>query len=121
MATGIDVSGAKYPRKFRGKTIKPPEGKSLVKIFKEDAIDRQAIYWEHEGNRAIRVGDWKLVAKGRNGKWELYDLKNDRVEMNDLSKKHPEKTKKLQAMWQSYAERTGVIPWPESRKKNKKK
>ena len=121
MATCIDVSGAKYPKEFRGKTIKPLEGKSLIKIFKEDAIDRQAIYWEHEGNRAIRVGDWKLVAKGRNGKWELYDLKNDRVEMNDLSKKHPEKTKKLQAMWQSYAERTGVIPWPESRKKNKKK
>ena len=121
MATCIDVSGAKYPKEFRGKTIKPLEGKSLIKIFKEDAIDRQAIYWEHEGNRAIRVGDWKLVAKGRNGKWELYDLKNDRVEMNDLSNKHPEKTKKLQAMWQSYAERTGVIPWPESRKKNKKK
>ena len=121
MATCIDVSGAKYPKEFRGKTIKPLEGKSLIKIFKEDAIDRQAIYWEHEGNRAIRVGDWKLVAKGRNGKWELYDLKNDRVEMNDLSKKHPEKTKKLQAMWQSYAERTGVIPWPESRNKNKKK
>tara|TARA_Y100001934_G_scaffold79722_1_gene99108 strand:- start:818 stop:2500 length:1683 start_codon:yes stop_codon:yes gene_type:complete len=121
MATCIDVSGATYPREFRGKTIKPLEGKSLVKIFKEDAIDRQAIYWEHEGNRAIRVGDWKLVAKGRNGKWELYNLKNDRVEMNDLSKKHSEKTKKLQAMWQSYAERTGVIPWPESRKKNKKK
>jgi len=121
MATCIDVSGATYPREFRGKTIKPLEGKSLVKIFKEDAIDRQAIYWEHEGNRAIRVGDWKLVAKGRKGKWELYNLKNDRVEMNDLSKKHSEKTKKLQAMWQSYAERTGVIPWPESRKKNKKK
>ncbi|SVD48860.1 uncharacterized protein METZ01_LOCUS401714, partial [marine metagenome] len=121
MATCIDVSGAKYPKKAGGKTIKPMEGRSLVPVFEGKSLNREAIYWEHEGNRAIRMGDWKLVAKGRNGKWELYNMKTDRVEMNDLSKVHPERTSKLKAMWQSYAKRANVIPWPESKNKNKNK
>ena len=121
MATCVDVPGAKYPKKSGGQTIKPMEGRSLVPVFEGKSLNREAIYWEHEGNRAIRVGDWKLVAKGRNGKWELYNMKTDRVEMTDLSKVHPERTSKLKAMWQSYAKRANVIPWPESKKKNKKK
>ena len=57
----------------------------------------------------------------RQGSWELYDLNRDRVEMNDLSKKYPERNSKLQAMWQTYAKRANVIPRPESKKKNKNK
>ena len=122
MATCIDVSGAEYPKQVGGKAIKPMEGHSLAPAFAGKALDREAIYWEHEGNRAIRVGDWKLVAKGRNGKWELYDLSKDRVEMNDLSKVEPKRAMELQAMWQVYAERADVIPWPNSNKsKNKAK
>ena len=90
-------------------------------VFEGKSLNREAIYWEHEGNRAIRVDDWKLVAKGRQGQWELYNMKTDRVEMTDLSKEHPERTLKLKAMWQTYAERANVIPWPESKKKNKNK
>ena len=121
MATCIDVSGANYPKKTGEKSIKPMEGQSLMPVFAGKSLDREAIYWEHEGNRAVRVGNWKLVAKGRQGRWELYDLNKDRVEMNDLSKKYPERTSKLQAMWQTYAKRANVIPWPESKKKNKNK
>ena len=121
MATCIDVSGANYPKKTGKKSIKPMEGRSLMPVFAGKSLDREAIYWEHEGNRAVRVGNWKLVAKGRQGRWELYDLNKDRVEMNDLSKKYPERTSKLQAMWQTYAKRANVIPWPESKKKNKNK
>jgi arylsulfatase len=97
------------------------EGRSLAPVFAGKSLDREAIYWEHEGNRAVRVGNWKLVAKGRQGSWELYDLNVDRVEMNDLSEKYPERTSKLQAMWQAYAKRANVVPWPESKKKNKNK
>jgi arylsulfatase len=111
MATCVDVGGAKYPLEFHGHKITPMEGRSLVPAFDNRAIDREAIFWEHEGNRAIRVGDWKLVAKGPAGAWELYDLKADRTEMHDLAGKHPEKVKELIAKWEAWAKRAKVIPW----------
>lgn len=119
MATAIDVSGASYPATFyNGETIKPMEGKSLAPTFEGKSIDREAIYWEHEGNRAVRVGDDKLVAKGAKGRWELYDLSVDRSEQNDLSETNPERVKQLIEMWQTYAERANVLPLnPNSRKK----
>ena len=116
MATCVDLSGAKYPKMVEGKTIKPMEGTSLVPAFVGNPLSRETLYWEHEGNRAIRVGDWKLVAKGRNGKWELYDLSKDRVELNDLSETHPERARELQKLWQAYAKRANVIPWPKAKK-----
>ncbi len=69
------------------------------------------LYWEHEGNRAVRAGDWKLVAKGPAGRWELYDLTRDRVEGHDLAGKHPDKVKELAAKWEAWAKRAKVIPW----------
>ena len=111
MATAVDVASAEYPTEFHnGQTIKPMEGTSLVPLFKNESIKREAIYWEHEGNRAIRVGKYKLVAKGAKGAWELYDIHVDRSEKNDLSVKQPFQTKKLAQMWQSYAERANVLP-----------
>lgn len=111
MATAVDVSGADYPTQYHdGETIKPMEGKSLLPAFLGKPIERKAIYWEHEGNRAIRVGDMKLVAKGAAGKWELYNIAKDRSEQNDLSDQNPDVVKKLSEMWQSYAERANVLP-----------
>ena len=111
MATAVDVASAEYPVEYHdGQTIKPMEGTSLVPLFTNDPIKREAIYWEHEGNRAIRVGKYKLVAKGAQGEWELYDINVDRSEQNDLSVKQPFQTKKLAQMWQSYAERANVLP-----------
>lgn len=111
MATAIDISGSTYPTTFHdGEPIKPMEGKSLVPAFAGKPVQRDAIYWEHEGNRAVRVGDEKLVAKGANGKWELYDLATDRSEQNDLSVRHPDRVRELAAMWQAYAERADVLP-----------
>ena len=120
MATCVDVAGAKYPNQFKGLPIQPMEGKSLVTAFDDKPIKREAIYWEHEGNRAVRAGKWKLVAKGRRGKWELYDMEADRTEMNDLAGQKPEKVKALAAMWQAYAERAKVIPWPGVRRRKPK-
>lgn len=120
MATAVDVSGADYPQTFHdGQTIKPMEGKSLAPTFAGKKIEREAIYWEHEGNRAIRVGDYKLVAKGAKGNWELYNIASDRSEQHDLSAEQPEMAKKLADMWQRYAERADVLPLnPNSNKKN---
>ncbi|MBD3675270.1 MAG: arylsulfatase [Planctomycetaceae bacterium] len=125
MATCVDVAKADYPKTFHGETIKPMEGRSLVPAFHGREVEREAIYWEHEGNRAIRVGDWKLVARGKNGPWELYNIAEDRSEMNDLANTHPDRTAQMEAMWQKWAERANVLPLdprPEATfKKNKKK
>jgi len=112
MATCLDVAGIDYPRIHRGNRIVPPEGKSLLPIFEGERREpHEAIYWEHEGNRAVRQGKWKLVAL--HGKpWELYDLQADRTELNDISDKYPEKVKQLKALYKSWAKRCNVLPWP---------
>ena len=110
MATCVDISETQYPVQRNGEAIKPMEGVSLAPLFSGGAIKREAIYWEHEGNRAIRKGDWKLVAKGANGPWELYNLQDDRTELTDRSESAPELAKMLAEMWQAYAERANVLP-----------
>jgi arylsulfatase A-like enzyme len=99
MATCVEVAGAKYQREFNGKPIQPLEGKSLVPAFTDQPIPRDALYWEHVGNAAIRVGDWKLVRLHRDGPWELYDLKTDRTELHDLAAAKPELVKQLAEKW----------------------
>lgn len=108
-ATCYDLAGATYPKEFKGKGITPIEGKSLAPIFREGRREgHAAIYWEHEGNKAVRQGDLKLVSKG-NGKWELYDLKSDRTEMKDLAEKQAPKVEDLKGLWQAWAERANVL------------
>ncbi len=110
MATAVDVSGAKYPTTLNGQKIHPMEGVSLRSVFSGKALNRpQPIFWEHEGNRAIRDGKWKLVAK-ENKPWELYDIETDRTEMNDLAAKQPERVKELAAKWDAWAARANVLP-----------
>jgi arylsulfatase A-like enzyme len=125
MATCVDVAGAAYPKKFHDHEILPMEGRSLVPAFREKALKRDALYWEHEGNAAVRVGDWKLVRLGRQGAWELYNLKNDRTEQHDLASEEPERTKTMAAKWEAWAERAHVKPYPpvaaDTGKKGKKK
>ena len=120
MATCVDVAGAKYPTEYKANKITPMEGRSLVPAFDNKPIDREAIYWEHEGNRAVRKGKWKLVSRHPGG-WELYDLKADRTELNNLAEKNPQKVAELKAMWESWAKKVGVQPWPVKRPKKKKK
>lgn len=110
MATCVDVAKADYPATFQDHPIQPLEGRSLTPAFAGKNIDREALYWEHEGNRAIRVGDWKLVAKDADGPWELYNLAVDRAEMNDLAASEPFRVRTLSALWQEYAERASVLP-----------
>jgi arylsulfatase len=88
------------------------EGKSLVPAFENKPIEREALYFEHERNRAVLSGKWKLVARGKKGPWELYDIEEDRTETVDLAEKYQEKVKEMAKMWQTWAGRTGVIPWP---------
>ncbi|MCD6304368.1 MAG: arylsulfatase [Planctomycetes bacterium] len=109
MATCVDVAGATYPKHYKGNDIQPMEGRSLTPAFDGKTIEREALYWEHEGNRAVRMGKWKLVAlRGR--PWELYDMDADRCELHNLADKKPDLVAKLSATWEAYAKRTHVFP-----------
>jgi arylsulfatase len=112
MPTVVEVAGVEYPKERAGKEIQAMEGRSLVPLIggegKFDA-DR-ALFWEHEGNRAVREGRWKLVAE-ENKAWELYDMEVDRGEMNDLAGKQPERVKRMVGMWEAYAARARVEPF----------
>jgi arylsulfatase A-like enzyme len=111
MATCVDVAGAAYPQQLNGVDIIPLEGESLVDTFLGDDLDRDTLYWEHEGNCAVLHDDWKLVSNGAvDGPWELYNLTEDRCEMNDLSAEMPEKVAALEELWQAWAERAQVLP-----------
>ncbi len=117
MPTCCEVAGAAYPSTYKGNEIWPVEGASLVPASKVKRIGRkEPIYWEHEGNRAVRDGKWKLVAKGADGPWELYDLEADRTETRDLSRDHPDLHAKMIGMYDAWAQRCGVLPWPVRRK-----
>ncbi len=112
MATCLDVAGAGYPRDYKGEEITPLEGKSLLPVFEgRGRPGHKALFWEHEGNRAVRQGKWKLVA-ANGGPWELYDLEADRTELNNLAAERPEKVSELKALYEAWATRCGVLPWP---------
>jgi len=113
MATLVDLGKASYPAKYNNHTIIPYEGTSLLPAFTGKAIDRKnPIFWEHEGNRAIREGKWKLVAE-RSEKWQLYDIEKDRTELVDLSSKFPEVAKSLEAKYDVWYKKVGAEPYPE--------
>ena len=119
MATCVDLAKADYPKEVKGQKIVPMQGVSLKPAFSGKTIKREdPIFWEHEGNRAIRIGKWKLVAKGANGAWQLYDLDEDRSELNDLSEKHPQRAKDMADQWEAWAIEAKAKPWPWNRKKS---
>ncbi|MBL4884381.1 MAG: arylsulfatase [Planctomycetaceae bacterium] len=119
MASCVDFAGADYPAEFAGEKIQPLEGLSLRPAFENKKLAREAIYWEHEGNRAVRVGDWKLVSKYKQP-WELYDMKLDRTELHNLIDQKPELAKNLTDRWDQWAKRANVLPLrPKSQNKKK--
>jgi arylsulfatase len=108
MATLVELSHARYPEA----PIQPVEGRTLTTAFEGKPEAERVIYFEHEGNRAVRQGQWKLVAKGPKGAWELYDMAADRTETTDLASANPDRVKTMAAMWDAWAKRTGATPWP---------
>ena len=102
--TLLEVVGVEKPKQWLGEAIPPAPGKSLFRAFANDEIiDRDCLWWLHEGNRAVRAGDWKLVA-AKGDPWELYDLRTDRAEQKNLAEQMPDKVKELEAIWQSQTE-----------------
>jgi arylsulfatase len=130
MATCIDLAGAEYPREIGGKPILPLEGRTLRPLFcPSGSVAKSSsprdLFWEHEGNRAVRSGRWKLVSYynqiheamdqvgtgHRTGVWELYDLEIDRTELRDLAEENSGKVQELSAKYSNWADRIGVRDW----------
>jgi arylsulfatase len=112
MATILDITGVPYPGEWEGNVIEPLQGTSLRPAFGDDAADgagRPPMFWEHEGNAAVRIGKWKLVRKYP-GPWELYDMDADRTELHDLAAQHPDRVRDMAARYEEWAQRCGVIP-----------
>jgi len=104
MATFIDVSGATYPKRIADRKIDPLQGRSLIPILQGRERDgHEQLYFHFGTDRALRQGKWKLVS-AKLGKWELYDIDQDRTESNDLSAKHPDRVNAMAKEWFRMAE-----------------
>jgi len=98
--TILELAGGKLPEAIAGKPVPKAPGVSIVPVFaKDDSIQRESIWWQHEGNRALRAGNWKIVASGKQAAWELYDLSTDRAESKNMAAKMPEKVMELADLW----------------------
>ncbi len=115
MPTILEAARAQYPKEFHGRPITPEEGRSLLPALTGQPFDRGPLFWEHEGNRAVRQGNFKLVA-AHNEPWQLYDISTDRTELKDLANQNPQLVSDLQSLYTQWAQRTGVEPWPISRR-----
>jgi len=111
MATCLDIANVDYPKTFNDNVIKPIDGKSMLPIFKNDSKVHDTLYWEHQGNKAIRIGDWKLVSKLEKNKWELYNLAIDRTETKNLSTQQPKRVAQLRKAYNTWAKASNVEPW----------
>ncbi len=126
--TVLELTGAKKPAEIKGFAVPPAPGRSLVAALAKDGpLTRDFLWWEHEGNRAIRAGNWKLVALAK-GEWELYDLATDRGESKNLAASNPAKVRELDALWTKQRDETRTLALtdpqplpPANSKKGKKK
>ena len=108
VATCYDICGVTYPRSFNGQAITPLEGRSFAATFEDIEAERdEIIYWEHQGNRAVRDGKWKLVNR-RGEEWELFDMEKDRTELHDLSAQEADRRQAMIKLWHAWAERCEV-------------
>jgi len=125
MATCVDLAGTEYPKERDGQPIHPMQGVSLKPLLEASGgIPARTLFWEHEGNRAVRSGQWKLVAHyngnlgdedvalgERTGRWELYDLERDSTELRNLADQHPDLVTDLAAQHAAWEKRVGARDW----------
>lgn len=121
LPTLLSLTGTKYPETFENRKLDPVDGENFSPIL-SGAPQRKDrfFFWEHEGNKAIRQDNWKLVAL-RNRSWELYDLSSDPFEMNDRSAENPKIVQAFITRYNSWAKHHGVRDWPLNKKRSKSK
>ena len=104
LPTVVDMAGGQLDAKVAGGSLLP------VLTEKGELDEERVIFWEHQGNRAIRQGDWKLVA-AQGGPWELYQMEGDRSELNNLIEVETARAEGMKERWQKWAQEQGVLPW----------
>jgi arylsulfatase A-like enzyme len=118
MPTFLEITGTTYPAKLGEHPLTPLEGISLLPAFDGKPLIRKVpLCIEHENKAFLRDGEWKLVGENigpanskKPNQWELYHMKDDGTECNNLASTHPEKRKTLADQWQTWALRVGVFP-----------
>jgi arylsulfatase A-like enzyme len=112
--TMLEMSSVRKPETFKA-PVPPAPGRSLLPVFQKDQESiHEYIWFAHDGHRAVRAGDWKLVAL-KNGEWELYNLRKDRGEEHNLAAKQPAKVRELQALWTRQDEENRRLALEEAR------
>lgn len=105
--TLLELAGGDYPDEWNGTATAPLDGRSLVPdLTSNSGAELRTLFWENFGHRAVRSGNWKLVAKHR--QWELYDMKTDRSEMHDQAGKFPDKVRELASQYDQWSRRVGA-------------
>jgi arylsulfatase len=113
MPTILELTGSSYPKTYNGNDIQKLDGRSIMPLLRGRHINRnRPLFFEHMGWKGMRQGRWKLVRKANAEKWELYDLKKDPYETNDISSKKACRTRRMASKWQSWADEVGVENWP---------
>jgi arylsulfatase len=111
LPTILDAAGAKYPSELGGHEIQSTDGESFLPLLDGEVWERERpIFFEHEGNSAIRLGDFKLVREFGQP-WELYDMETDRTELQDIIGKNTPLAQRLVRDYEAWAESAGVVDW----------
>jgi arylsulfatase len=112
----IELGRGAYPKRWNDKPILPLPGTSLTPVIDGRQLPSRPIFFEHEGNRALRLGKWKIVWTNYEKKWELYNIDADRSELNDLAGGFPDRVKAMNALWHKWAAQnfvqTARVPQP---------
>jgi arylsulfatase len=117
MPTILDAADIDQPvKEFAGRAVQPIQGTSVLPLLKGKRVETGPkvgeVGYELFGMKAYFAGRWKVLwmpAPNGTGEWELFDLKQDPGELNDLGKKHPQKLKELVARWEQYKQDNGVL------------
>ncbi len=105
LPTVLELAGGKAPTTWQGHDVPPRPGRSLVSVLTGDGrVEHEYLWWFHDGHRAIRIGDWKLLSDGSDDPWELYHLSDDRSETNNLAFDEPERVSELKRAWTEHLE-----------------
>lgn len=109
-ATILEIAGADYPERWEGHQLHLLPGTSLAPVLSGEAMPERALFFEHEGNRAVRLGKWKVLWTNFDQRWELYDIEADRSELKNLALENPEKVEAMSALWEEWAAENFVAP-----------
>lgn len=107
LPTCADLANVPIPTEHSGAAVLPTEGLSLRPLLTGNTrTGHPALFWEWAGNRAVRQGDMKLCWDKKVKEWELYNLVQDRTEMNNLASTQPETVEKMSKLWLDWARST---------------